>query len=255
LPVKYVLVSTAKVSTPVLLMKPAVAVVMKVARAVSAGPTLKLYVELVAVFALKPVPVPTVTVAPEAAAAPILRVSVPLFTVGISVVRATVPVEAGSVIVFVPAIEVGCRTIAPLVAPGKETLEIPVRARFADALDSDTDVVPIKCTSPVRATVPVVAGRVIVVAPATAEACSLVLPLVVPLKITPLEDPVVLTVIPPVAVIAVEVVAPRPVTVARVSLSAVRKVEFSKVQVSVPVLLKYPVPVNAAIALRSASSA
>jgi hypothetical protein len=137
---------------------------MNVARAVSAGPTLILYVVLVAVFALYPVPVPTVTVVLLAPAAPTENVRVPLFTVGRSLVKATVPVLAGNVRVVVPA---------------------------------------------------------------TALATTLVVPLVEPAKIAPFVEPAALRVTPPVNVTAVVVDAPRPVTVANVSLSAVKYVLLS----------------------------
>jgi oxygen-dependent protoporphyrinogen oxidase len=58
-------------------------------------------------------------------------------------VRATVPVVAGSVMtVPVPAIAVGIICAVPEVEPGSVTLEIPVRARFAEARLRVTAVVP-----------------------------------------------------------------------------------------------------------------
>jgi hypothetical protein len=56
--------------------------------------------------------------------------------------RSTVPVAAGRVIVFVPAVAAGCSVIVPEVEPGNATLVIPVSARFAVVRFSATAVVP-----------------------------------------------------------------------------------------------------------------
>jgi hypothetical protein len=68
-----------------------------------------------------------------------------LVTVPVSPVVITVPLVAGRVIVVVPAVAAGCSVTVPDVEPGRATLEIPVRARFAEERFSATWVVPIKC--------------------------------------------------------------------------------------------------------------
>jgi hypothetical protein len=187
--VVYVFVSILKVSWPVRLMKPAVAVVMKLARFEMAGPILRSYVVAPLELALNPEVVPHVMLVLVAPAVPIDTSRVPVFTAGIAEANANVPVVEGRVI-----------------------------------------------------TVPV---------PAAAGATSLAEPLADPVKLAALVPS---TVIPPLKVTAVVVVAPLPVTVPRVSASEVRYVPVSSVQVFVPVLFSIPVPVSAAIAVRSASS-
>ena len=59
------------------MIKPAPAVVINVASAVSAGPTLISYVDALVELAVNPVPVPIVTVVFVAPAVPILNVNVP----------------------------------------------------------------------------------------------------------------------------------------------------------------------------------
>ena len=65
---------------------------------------------------------------------------------------------------------------------------IPAKVRAPDERFNATEVVPIKVllviAESVSATVPVAAGRVIVVVPATALACTVVVPLVAPFKAT-----------------------------------------------------------------------
>jgi hypothetical protein len=63
-----------------------------------------------------------------------------------SEVRASVPVVAGSVTVP-PAAAAGWRVVVPDDEPGRATLEIPVRARFADERLSATLVVPTNVVS------------------------------------------------------------------------------------------------------------
>ena len=109
--------------------------------------------------------------APERPTPETARVSVALFTVGSCEVSARVPVVAGRVrTVPVPAMAVGRSWIVPDVEPGRVTLEIPVRARFAVVRFSATDVVPINTaelprTVEVRVPVTFAAGRLVSAAP------------------------------------------------------------------------------------------
>jgi hypothetical protein len=95
----------------------------------------------------------TVTEEFESLALAILPANMVFVTVPVSAVVITVPVTAGRVMVLEPATAIGCRTMVPEVAPGRVTLEIPVRARFAEARFRATEVVPINVVSALNATV------------------------------------------------------------------------------------------------------
>jgi hypothetical protein len=148
-------------------------------------------------------------------------------------------------------------TLTSYVALVAVLAENPVPVPIATAVPEDAAVPTLRVSVPsftvgscdVSARVPFELGRVTETDPASAGDTIVTAPLVAPFTAMP-PDPIVA---PPSRLTAVFVEAPRAVTVPSVSLSAVRYTLESRVQVLSPVLFRIPVPVNAAIAVRSAS--
>jgi len=158
---------------------------------------------------------PIVTELLESLAFAIEPANMALVTVPESPDVITVPVVAGNVIVVVPATAAGCNVTVPEVDPEKAVLVspdkvvlVPPKAIAVDPIVTELleslafAIEPANMTlvtvpeSPDVITVPVVAGSVIVVVPATAAACNVTVPEVDPEKAV-LVSPDKVVLVPP----------------------------------------------------------